>query len=193
MAGGSSPNFDVLDGALRQLAGGSGAAEAHGELCGLACLLGTEARDVWTEGLFHASGESAEDVSASRSLLRDMASETCVALADGDMSFQPVLPPDDEPLLLRAEGLAEWCAGFLHGLGEAAGNTVSGAALDREIAREIMNDLGDIARLTLGDEDADLEAETAYTELVEFVRASVQLMFEELQDVRRRLAAASMH
>jgi uncharacterized protein YgfB (UPF0149 family) len=82
----------------------------------------------------------------------------------------------------------------MHGLGEGAGNAASPDALGGEITREIMADFGEIARLTYGDdEETDLEAETAYTELVEFVRVSVQLMFEELCDVRRRLAAASVH
>ena len=38
------------------------------------------------------------------------------------MAFSLLLPPDDRPLAFRAEGLADWCAGFMHGLGEAAGD-----------------------------------------------------------------------
>jgi hypothetical protein len=130
---------------------------------------------------------------ASEGVLGNVASDTCASLSDGDMSFQPLLPPDDRPLSLRADGLAEWCAGFMHGLGEAAGHAAARDALSGDVTREIMADFGEIARLTLGDEEADLDAESAYTELVEFVRVSVQLMFEELCDVRRRLAAASVH
>ena len=54
-----------------------------------------------------------------------------------------------------------------------------------------MEDFGEIARVTLGDDETDLEAEAAYTELVEFVRVSVQLVFEEFYDVRRGVTAAS--
>ena len=55
-----------------------------------------------------------------------------------------------------------------------------------------MEDFAEIARVTLGDDETDLEAEAAYTELVEFVRVSVQLVFDELYDVRQDLAAASV-
>jgi uncharacterized protein YgfB (UPF0149 family) len=109
------------------------------------------------------------------------------------MAFYPLLPPDDRPLSLRADGLADWCSGFMHGLGEAAASGAGRDVLGGEVMREIMEDFAEIARVTLGDDETDLEAEAAYTELVEFVRVSVQLVFEELRDVRQGAAAASVH
>lgn len=127
-------------------------------------------------------------------VLDDLAATTCAALDEGDMSFAPLLPPDDRPLSQRAASLAEWCAGFMHGLGEAAGYRAATRALDASIMQEIMADFGEISRVTLGEEESDLEAETAYTELVEFVRVSVQLVFEELQALRTGPAStASVH
>lgn len=189
MVTGISPSFESIDNALRTLGATGGAPEAHGSLCGLACLLGNAAGAVWVAGLLG----SGADETASEGLLGLLAKDTCSALSEGDMSFLLLLPPDDRPLALRTEGLAEWCAGFLHGLGEAAGDKALHDALGSEVMREIMADFGEIARLTLGDDEADIEAETAYSELVEFVRVSVQLTFEELHAVRRRLASASMH
>jgi hypothetical protein len=193
MASGTSPSFEQLDQALRQLGGGGGAPEAHGQLCGLACFLGTGAGTVWIAELLGPGPASGAVEQPAAGALGHLVKDTFAALSGTEIAFQPLLPPDDRPLSLRAQGLAEWCAGFMHGLGEAAGNTASREALSGEVTREIMADFGEIARLTLGEEDADLEAEAAYTELVEFVRVSVQLMFEELYDVRRRLAAASVH
>lgn len=193
MVTGISPSYERIDSVLQALGATGGAPEAHGSLCGLACFLGNKAGDLWIAGLRGTGSRSDERDSAGEDVLGLLASDTCAALSEGDMSFLLLLPPDDQPLSLRTEGLADWCAGFMHGLGEAAGNTGSREALGGDIMREVMADFGEIARLSLGDDEADLEAETAYTELVEFVRVSVQLMFEELYEVRRRLAAASMH
>jgi uncharacterized protein YgfB (UPF0149 family) len=190
MATAVAPSFEVVARALRRLGVTDGPTSAHGSLCGLACVLGARARGVWVAGLAGTDG-AADDGSAG--VLGDLASATCAALADGEMSFMPMLPPDDAPLPARAEGLAEWCSGFMHGLGEAAGSGAVGAALDGALTREIMGDFAEIARVTLGDDESDLEAEAAYTELVEFVRVSVQLVFEELHELRQGMAGASLH
>ena len=121
-------------------------------------------------------------------LLDDLAINTCTALGQGDMSFAPLLPPDDWLLEIRAQALADWCAGFMRGLGEAADVRPAAEVLDGEVRGEIMEDLAEIARLTVGEDETDVEAESAYTELVEFVRVSVQLLFDELCEVRQGLA-----
>lgn len=191
MATGNSPSYDLIDGVLRRLGAVEGAPEAHGSLCGLACVLGGRARPVWVAGLFEDSPAAVHSDQAG--ILSELAVATCAALSDGDMGFSLLLPPEDRPLSCRAEGLADWCTGFMHGLGEAAGARSAGEALGSEIAREIMGDLGEIARVTLGDDETDLEAEAAYTELVEFVRVSVQLVFDELYDLRQDPATSGVH
>jgi hypothetical protein len=193
MDSGNSPSFDLVEEAFRELGRDGGVPEAHGGLCGLACILGVKAGPLWLTGLVGEAEASTQEGEACQGVLGPLAEGTCAALADGDMSFELLLPPDEAPLAVRTEGLAQWCAGFLHGLGEGAGNTASRDALEGDVAREIMADFGEIARVTLDDEETDLEAETAYAELVEFVRVSVQLLFEDLGNLRQRLAAASVH
>jgi uncharacterized protein YgfB (UPF0149 family) len=192
MASAPLPSFDLVDRALRELGATEGAPQAHGSLCGIACVLGYRARSVWIAGLTVA-GDSSAVRAEPAGILGDLAAVTCTALSEGDMGFSPLLPPDDLPLSCRAEGLAEWCAGFMHGLGEAVGTQDAGEALSGDVTREIMEDLGRIARVTVDDDETDLEAEAAYTELVEFVRVSVQLVFDELYDVRQDLTALGVH
>jgi uncharacterized protein YgfB (UPF0149 family) len=195
MRSGEQPSFDVVDGALRRI-GAGGAPEAHGSLCGLACLLGARAGPAWVAGLVTGVVDDAGEPVAPRNdagILGDLATATFQSLTEGDLSFSPLLPPDDRPLSLRAAGLAEWCAGFMHGLGEGAGQRAATEALGGETTREIMSDFSEIARVSLGEEESELEAETAYAELVEFVRVSVQLVFEELHAVRESLPATSLH
>jgi len=187
------PNFDMVDGVLRRIGAAGGAPEAHGSLCGLACFLGAQAGRVWVAGLASPGARLPPAAGGDAGVLGDLALVTVDALSQGDMSFSPLLPPDDRPLSLRTAGLADWCAGFMHGLGEAAGHRSAQEALGGDITQEVMADFGEIARVTLDDEETDLEAETAYTELVEFVRVSVQLVFEELHTVRENLSSASVH
>lgn len=184
------PAFDLVDSTLRRIGAAEGVTEAHGSLCGLTCVLGTRAGALWAAGLV-ADGGSRDD--AGDAVLAQLAISTAEALAAGEMAFTPLLPPDDRPLAARAEGLADWCAGFMHGLGEASGGPALRGALGAPVAREIMEDFSEIARVSLGDDETELEAEAAYTELVEFVRVSVQLLFEELHDLRQGPAAGGVH
>jgi uncharacterized protein YgfB (UPF0149 family) len=192
MASSPSPSFDLVDRALRELGAAEGTSQAHGSLCGITCVLGDRARSVWIAGLTVA-GDFPAACAEPAGILGDLAAMTCTALSDGDMGFSPLLPPDDQPLSSRAEGLAEWCAGFMHGLGEAVASQDAGEALRGDVTREIMDDLGQIARVTVDDDETGLEAEAAYTELVEFVRVSVQLVFDELYGVRQDLTALGVH
>jgi hypothetical protein len=185
--------FDLVDGELRRIGATGGAPEAHGSLCGLACFLGVQAGAVWVAGLVPAGAPPLAGERPETGVLGDLAAVTCAALSEGDMSFTLLLPPDEQPLALRAAGLAEWCAGFMHGLGEAAGHRAAGGALGGDVTQEIVADFGEITRVTLGEDESELEAETAYSELVEFVRVSVQLVFEELHPVRESLCGASVH
>lgn len=193
MITGTSPSFEHVDSALRHLGAGDGATEAHGSLCGLACVVGPRAPGLWVARLSVTHDDQLAGTEADIAVLGELATSTCAALGQGDMSFAPLLPPDDWLLTSRAEALADWCAGFMRGLGEAAGGRATQAVLNSEPGREIMADFAEIARLALGDDETDLEAESAYSELVEFVRVSVQLLFDEFFDVRQGLASAPMH
>jgi len=193
MATDNSPSFDLVDRALRQLGAAEGAPAAHGSLCGITCVLGRHAGSFWMASLIDGDDSPGATRTEPATILGDLAAVTCAALSDGDMGFSPLLLLDDRPLSFRAEGLADWCAGFMHGLGEAAGSQAASAALSGDITREIIRDLGEIARVGLGDDETDLEVEAAYTELVEFVRVSVQLVFDELYDIRQDSAAAGVH
>ena len=51
MISGTSPSFELVESALRNLGAGDGATEAHGSLCGLACVLGARAPAMWVARL----------------------------------------------------------------------------------------------------------------------------------------------
>lgn len=79
--------------------------------------------------------------------------------------------------------LGQLCEGVLYGIGLAGGLNEMEKSLSAEV-REVVNDLGEIARIdvsTLSTEDSDLEQlEQDLMELVEFVKVGVLMLNEEL-------------
>jgi len=179
------PAIDNVRDALRGAGALGEPAELHGQLCGLVCLLGPQAGAAWVaDVLSDGAGDEQASRRAAGSLL-PLAESTCNALGTGDLSLVLLLPDDDEPLELRADALGHWCQGFLHGLGIAgAGAASSRAAGNHEIVREVVADFSRISQAGFVGDDTEEEAESAYAELVEYVRAAVQLLFEELAPVR---------
>ena len=101
------------------------------------------------------------------------------------MSFVMLLPSDDEKLGLRTADLADWCRGFINRLSAVgAYNPTAREVMDSGIAQETLHDFSKITRVTVAPVGDDLEDEAAYMELVDYVRASVQLLFEETVALR---------
>jgi uncharacterized protein YgfB (UPF0149 family) len=167
--------FSAVASALREAGARVDAAEAHGSLCAMTCLLGPAAEESW---LGETLGGKVPAGGAPQ-VLRDLARTTGAALAAGDMSLTLVLPPEDAPIEIRAQGLAEWCHGFGHGLAAAGFDRVGAAAAD-PVVREVLDDFAELARAGADAGDAGEAGEGAWSELVEFVRVSVQLVFDEL-------------
>ena len=153
------------------------AAEAHGTLTGCLCAaVGYRFEDWLLEILPEGRAQPLATVA-----LRDLYQETAGALHGSEMEFDLLLPEDEVSLDTRTVALAQWCQGFLYGLGGSAIQDTNG--LPGEVG-EIVRDLSEITRAGV-DSGQSLESnESAYAELVEFVRVGVQLVFEELSPLR---------
>jgi uncharacterized protein YgfB (UPF0149 family) len=114
-------------------------------------------------------------------------------LESEELTFRPLLPSDDEPLAEQVEAVAAWCQGFLSGVGStapaAARSAAEGAALG-----EILRDFAEISRAGLSEEEAEGldEPDFALAQIQEYVRVSVQIVFEELGPLRAA-AAPEVH
>jgi uncharacterized protein len=188
-----TPSFEAVEEGLRRAEAPTDAAEAHGSLCGLLCALGPGGQSTW---LAETLAEVPANESVARQatqLLTALAASTRAAL-DGDaMAFQPLLPDDGEPLVERVDCLAQWCQGFNHGLFVGGRIGDAEAELGSGNTAEIIRDFSEMAQVSVGDEEADAEGETAYAEIVEYVRVSVQLVYEELAGIRQRVESAGRH
>ena len=167
-------NFDQVEAALRHA--DMQAAESHGTLVGMMCAAGQVAVDDWWAQVFEAA-DDAQGVPERADVIETMYAETVNSLLDGVGSFDLMLPDDEDALESRADALHEWCHGFLYGYGVAGGRDVS---LLPEEAAEVLRDMAQFAqaRFELG-EDAE-EDELSYSELVEYLRVGVMLLFETL-------------
>ncbi len=91
-------------------------AECHGVLCGLICRNGAVTPDDYlvqlaTLQLVVDPGQSLAE------LFVEAHDSTIQQLADIDLGFNLWLPDDDQPLNERTDALAQWCTGFLAGIG----------------------------------------------------------------------------
>jgi uncharacterized protein YgfB (UPF0149 family) len=153
------------------------AAEAHGTLVGALCAMTAYRFEDWLQEILPDGAAQA----LSGTALRALYFVTAETLAGTDLEFQPLLPEDRQPLNERTAALAQWCVGFLYGLGSGAIQDLK--TLPGEVG-EVVRDFDEITRVGIDGGESDEQNESAYAELVEFVRVGVQLVFEELGPLR---------
>jgi yecA family protein len=156
------------------------AAEAHGCLCGALCAVADYPPARWFDELFDETTTQVSDAefAPAKELLQSLHQQTSQAMRSDQMAFSLLLPDDDEPLARRADALAQWCQGFLYGFGSASGGQPRVLSDD---VQEVLRDLAQIARASAGDEEPTEEDEEDYAEIVEYIRAGVQLVHDELR------------
>jgi uncharacterized protein len=159
------------------------AAEAHGTLVGALCSASSYRFEDWLQEILPEG--RAHDISTAA--LRGLYFLTSETLAGADMEFEPLLPEDAQPLDERTAALSQWCVGFLYGLGSGAIPDLS--KLPGEVG-EVVQDFREITRVGVGATESDEQNESAYAELVEFVRVGVQTVFEELEPLRQQAVEA---
>ena len=153
-------------------------AEAHGTLAGSLCTAVTYRFEDW---LLEILPDGRAQAAAAAEALREVYARTAQALVGVDVAFDLLLPEDEQPIDTRTAALAQWCQGFLYGLGS---RVIQDASRLPGNAGEVVRDLSEITRVGIDADDGLESNESAFTELVEFVRVGVQLVFAELEPVR---------
>ena len=176
----STCSYHELEDGLDSAAAVSGAAEAHGVLCGVICAGGRASQDTWLDHLLGEGNTLSAAAQGCSELLEGLQAEILRQLNDDSFRFALLLPGDDATLLQRTQALSRWCSGFLYGL--ALGGMREDAEFPAEL-REVLRDLYEISNADFIADPADEDNESAYMEIVEYVRMSVMLMYEELQSV----------
>jgi uncharacterized protein YgfB (UPF0149 family) len=173
----TSASYAEIERALQEARAMTDAAEAHGTLAGSLCAAPAYRFEDWLKEIL-PEGQAQTDASGP---LEELFAETNAALVSDEMQFEPLLPADERPLDSRAAALAQWCQGFLYGLGSSRIHDASRLPGD---VGEIVRDLTEITHAGAAATETPESDESAYAELVEFVRVGVQLIFEELEPFR---------
>lgn len=179
-----SIDHDELDAALKRCGATWDAGQAHGLLCSRLAILGADAGVDWLNEILAGSDPDNALRRECESMLYALCAYTHRQLAERLSQFEPLLPDESDSTIIRADAIARWCEGFLHGLVSGAVDDKLKERLASEPLRDIIKDMLQITRATV-DEDTDDETnESAYAELVEYLRVAVQLTYEELAEFR---------
>lgn len=168
------PLFERLTGLLNPL----NPAELHGLLCGLLCTDPEITGDQWLRHAHEALIEDAEFSPSVRETLAKLLEYGAAQMNDSDGSATPLLPDDEAPLSQRADALGAWCQGLLYGLG--LGRAEQHGALSEE-SREFLRDATEIAQVGFDTDDSGEADETAYAEVVEYLRVGLLLIHLDLR------------
>jgi uncharacterized protein YgfB (UPF0149 family) len=167
-------------------------AELHGGVCGALCAGGTPAARRWLMDCLDDQ-ELAGSTAGLEDELDELIGVSDRTLADPDLKFEPLLPDDEAPLAEQVQALALWCQGFSSGVGTTAPSAVR-QSTDGSSLGEILRDFAEISRAGLSEEEAagQGQADFALAEIHEYVRVSVQIVFEEL-GAERAAASRELH
>ncbi len=180
----SLPDFNRITDTLQHLGSDSDAAECHGLLCGMLCTMEQLNPVDWLDVTLTGNEQDEETRQQLQQPLLELFQETSRQFDSSDFDFHPLLPDDQTGLEPRVEALGHWCQGFLSGL--SVGGIQQLENLPGELP-EIVKDIEEIAQAERYELAGDEEDESAYTELVEYVRMGVLLFREEF---RRQYFAA---
>jgi uncharacterized protein YgfB (UPF0149 family) len=183
--------YDEFERVLREARAVPEPAEAHGTLAGALCSSRDYGLIEWLHEIL--PDDSPEGEALQSSVLQSVYHTMVRTLAGNDADFTPLLPDDDAPLAERADALSLWCQGFLYGLGSGPASDPSKVSTE---AGEIIRDFTEITHVGVDAGDENEENETAFAEVVEFVRVGVQMLFVEFASARGQEpapGAASIH
>ena len=175
-------NYKELE-ALRKSASDTiSIAEYHGNICSYLCC----SIDSFDDLLPSEKSDDQRSVSIQvlefRNALLDLIEETSNALNSSDLPFLLLLPNDNESLEKRTTTLSMWCQGFIDGLGLIVSENSSDIGeSSMSLLTEIIEDFSQISTLHIQSKENDEEEELAFIELLEYVRVSTELIFEEIK------------
>lgn len=178
-------NHYVLEDALRQCGSNWDASQTHGLLSGRLAIAGSDSGFDWLSEVLEGTEQADTIRDECESMLGQLFEVTYRQLTERQSGFEPLLPSEDDGTAVCATALAHWCEGFLHGLVAAHNGDELKTRLAADPLADIIKDMLQITRAS-ADEDDDTESDdSAYTELVEYVRVAAQLVYEELADLRQ--------
>jgi len=157
-------------------------AEYHGIICLYLCCNIDSFEDLLPSEKSDDESHVSIHVMEFRNALLDLINKTSNELNSTELPFLLLLPSDDESLEKRTAALSLWCQGFIDGLGLVISeDSASLGESSMSLLSEIFDDFSQISTLTPHSIKNEEEEELAFIELLEYVRVSAELIFEEIK------------
>ncbi len=171
--------YSHLEQALSRIDCDYSPAEAHGMACGLLVINQSVDPAVWLKTV--VTGDPKDFyVQEAKQLLRDLFNTTRQQMNGEDLDFAVFLP-EAADLALQVYAMQAWCQGFGLGLAQAGIKDLKKLPTDsREWVEDVVN-IGASGELDLDEQE---ESETAFMELVEYLRVGILMMNEEMQPLK---------
>jgi len=171
-------DYDDLQSILESNEATMGASEAHGLAAGMLCVQFDADISRWLAAVFDTDDQVDALVVDDKQSLSMLFQGTLELLKADGFIFDLLLPDDDQRIGVRANELSEWCQGFLYGV------AYMGVGDDKDWSEEnrgVLRDLMEVSRLD--SDNSDDSDEQAFLELQEYVRAAVQVLLADLQEL----------
>ena len=172
--------FDDVARVLQNIDADCGISECHGMLCGLLCTEGQNGFDIWLNQIAPQRDNNNLLVQEAEELLSSVNAEVLREFNDPECDFQPLLPSDGTAIEDRISAICQWCQGFLVGMSYGGIKDFSRLPGD---SVEIVKDFSKITKASQYKLQGTEQDEVAYSDIVEYVRVGVLLIYEELNPV----------
>lgn len=148
-------------------------AEIHGLLCGVLSSTSGKLDEQWEKLLLLP-----QMTPNLKAFLQQLAISSHELMDTFSFEFTLFLPSDDTDINERTEALGLWCQGFLTGLQQ--GIQFGGKKFSNEVT-EALNDITEISQVNYGNIAENEEDEVAFAELVEYVRMTTLMLYQEFK------------
>nr|WP_252736006.1 UPF0149 family protein [Aestuariibacter sp. A3R04] len=168
-------NYDQVSNLLSQYDVIADGAEVQGILCGMLCGGMSISERKWLDVLKDTINEGAGFAPDLENTLTDVYNELCQQLVEAEFTLNLMLPDEQAPINDRGLGLINWVQGFMLGFGLYQQNLVQCS----DDVKEALEDFANISRMEEPMTE-DEESEKALFEVLEYVKISALLCFNEL-------------
>lgn len=180
----SNVDHDLLNDALKRCGANWTAAQTHGLVSSRLAVAGARGVAESMGQVLDGTNEADALRKECEQMLGTLSQATHRAFSERLSAFEPLLPDDADRVNVRAEALAHWCEGYLHGLVSGEHDAALKERLAAEPLADIIKDMLQITRASLDEADDDEGNDEAYVEIVEYLRVAAQLFYEELAELR---------
>ena len=175
-------DFDKLDGLRKSASIDMSLPETHGGICSQICFQSDSFEEFIPLDKSDDGATVSVQIATYRKALQRIIETDSNRLHAGDLSFELFIPGESSSIQERAEALSIWCQGFMDGVSFLlTEHDLKIDQVENNESFEIIEDFTQISKLDSHSTSEEVDDELALMELIEFVRLSVQMIYDEFR------------